>query len=62
MWLMIVCIGISWGGCALNDNVPYPDQASCEMALKTLVLSQPVNSEKSRSSAAYCRPKDAPAH
>lgn len=60
IWELYVCIGVSWGGCAVQSIVDFPDDASCYRALAAMRFSDPAASGESglrRSSIAYCRPK-----
>lgn len=58
-WLLSICIGVTWAGCASPRLVKYPSEESCYRALAAMKTGdQPVaESEKKRNTVAYCYPE-----
>jgi len=60
MWILYVCIGVSWAGCGTGGTSLFPDEASCYRALDHMVVSNasPVGeSDNRRDVVAYCKPQ-----
>jgi len=55
MWALIICAGISWGGCGTFHQAEFPTQEACERALSTVRFDTPPGSTSGRSAFAYCR-------
>jgi len=64
VWMLVICVGVTWAGCGGVMRGEYPNEESCYRALRTMVMPESgvvadVNSKR-RSGIAYCRPKDQP--
>lgn len=58
IWILRVCIGVSWGGCGAGGSYIFPDEQSCQRALKTMVTGDQPTAEsgKKRNTVAFCYP------
>ena len=61
MWTLIMCIGVSWAGCASVQYAEYPSEDSCYRALREMKTGdqQIGESGAKRNTVAYCRPGSA---
>ena len=61
MWQLVICIGVSWGGCGSYQESTYPTEDSCYRALREMKTGdQPVSESGSkRNTVAFCRPIEA---
>lgn len=59
-WTLVIYFGISWAGAAGWTKGHYPDEAACYKALAALRFNEaaPNESDKRRSTFAYCRPSN----
>jgi hypothetical protein len=58
MWTLIICIGVTWAGCANVHYAEYPSEDSCYRALREMKTGdqQVAESGKKRNTVAYCKP------
>lgn len=58
IWMLTICIGVSWAGCGSAPRYQFPDEASCYRALEHIRTgdSPIAESDKKRNNVAYCAP------
>lgn len=57
IWHLIVCAGISWGGCGYVHSTPMPSEEACFKALAALRYDEDADGETRRSAVSYCAPR-----
>lgn len=55
-WFLVVCAGISWGGCGIFHQTEMPSKADCFEALASIRFDETATGDARRSAVAYCRP------
>jgi hypothetical protein len=62
IWILEICIGISWAGCGSWPKYEYPNESACYRALESIRNNNKptaVESGARRDMTALCRPKTA---
>lgn len=60
IWILEVCIGITWAGCGSWPKYEYPNEASCYRALEAMRNNNKataIESPARRDALVLCRPK-----
>lgn len=52
VWILSICIGVSWMGCGVTEKFVMPDEHSCYRAAREARLNSGPDI------AAYCRPRE----
>lgn len=63
IWVLSVCIGVSWAGCGSATQPKFPNEESCYRALAAMKTGdQPLaESSSKRNTVAFCYPEQATA-
>lgn len=58
MWMLTICIGVSWAGCGSAPRFQFADEQSCYRALDHIRTgdSPIAESDNKRNTVAYCAP------